>query len=144
MSEHVGSAPAGRRSPLGDADRERLVALLREHYAAGWLDLDDLRHLVGVVLAAANAEQAAVALADLSPAGFPDTPSTGRRRGSRGRHAQTSEPEPGWVRTRDMLGARPLAPGPRRWPTRPQVMATRSGLQWGEQTPGDRPALQRR
>jgi len=99
MNEHGGSAPAGRRAPLGDADRERLVALLREHYAAGRLDLDDLRHRVGVVLAAVNTEQAAVALADLSPAGFPDTPSTGRRRGSRGRHAQTSEPVPGWVRT---------------------------------------------
>ena len=99
MSEPGGGAPAGRRSLLGDADRERLLALLREHYAAGRLDLDDLRHRVGVVLAAVNTEQAAVALADLSPAGFPDTPSTGRRRGSRGRHAQTSEPVPGWVRT---------------------------------------------
>ena len=99
MSEHGGSAPAGRRSPLGDADRERLVALLREHYAAGRLDLDDLRHRVGVVLAAVNAEQATVTLADLPPASVLDTPSTGRRRGSRGRHAETSEPEPGWVRT---------------------------------------------
>jgi DNA-binding CsgD family transcriptional regulator len=99
MSEHGGGAAAGRRSPLGDAERERLVALLREHYAAGRLDLDDLRHRVGVVLAAASAEQASVALADLPPAGVPDTPGAGRRRGSRGRHAQTSEPEPGWVRT---------------------------------------------
>jgi DNA-binding CsgD family transcriptional regulator len=99
MSEHGGDASAGRRSPLGDADRERLVALLREHYAAGRLDLDDLRHRVGVVLAAANAEQATVALADLPPAGVPDTPAAGRRRGPRGRHAQTSEPEPGWMRT---------------------------------------------
>ncbi len=99
MSEHGGGAPAGRRSPLGDADRERLVALLREHYAAGRLDLDDLRHRVGVVLAAANAEQATVALADLPPAGVPDAPGAGRRRGFRGRHAQTSEPEPGWMRT---------------------------------------------
>ena len=90
---------AGRRSPLGDADRERLVALLREHYAAGRLDLDDLRHRVGVVLAASNAEQATVALADLPPAAVPDTRGAGHRRGSRGRHAQTSEPEPGWKRT---------------------------------------------
>jgi hypothetical protein len=99
MSEHGGGAQAGRRSPLRDADRERVVALLREHYAAGRLDLDDLRRRVGVVLAAANAEQATVALADLPPAGFPDTPGAGRRRGSRGRHAQASEPEPGWMRT---------------------------------------------
>ena len=67
MSEPGGGAPAGRRSLLGDADRERLIVLLREHYAAGRLDLDDLRHRVGVVLAAAYAEEAAVALAD-SPA----------------------------------------------------------------------------
>jgi DNA-binding CsgD family transcriptional regulator len=99
MSEHGGGAPAGRRSKFGDADRERLVALLREHYAAGRLDLDDLRRRVGVVLAAANAEQATVALADLPPAGVLDTPAAGRRRGSRWRHAEASEPEPGWMRT---------------------------------------------
>ena len=99
MSEHGGGTPAGRRSLLGDADRERLVALLREHYAAGRLDLDDLRRRVGVVLAAANAEQATVALADLPPAGVPDAPGAGRARGSRGRHAQTRKPEPGWVPT---------------------------------------------
>jgi hypothetical protein len=87
MSEPGGGAPAGRRSLLGDADRERLVALLREHYAAGRLDLDDLRHRVGVVLSAAYAEEAAVALADLPPVGVPETPDTGRGRGSRGRHA---------------------------------------------------------
>ena len=45
MSEPQGAVrTAGRRSLLGDADRERLVALLREHYAAGRLDLDDLRN----------------------------------------------------------------------------------------------------
>ena len=99
MSEHGGGAPAGGRSPLGDADRERLVALLREHYAMGRLDLDDLRHRVGVVLAAADAEQATMALAGLPPAGVIDKPAAGRRRGSRGRHAQASEPEPGWMRT---------------------------------------------
>jgi hypothetical protein len=96
MSEPEGGAPPGRRSLLGDADRERLVMLLREHYAAGRLDLDDLRHRVGVVLAAAYAQEAAAALADLPPAGVPDTPGAG---GSRGRHAQTRKPEPGWVPT---------------------------------------------
>jgi hypothetical protein len=99
MSEHRGGAPAGRRSLLGDADRERLVALLREHYAAGRLDLDDLRHRVGVVLAAAYAEQAAVALADLPPAGLPDSAGAGRQGGSRRRHAQTCKPGPGWLPT---------------------------------------------
>ena len=107
MSEPGGGAPTGRRSLLGDADRERLVALLREHYAAGRLDLDDLRHRVGVVLAAAYAEEAAVVLADLPPAGVPDTPGAGvpdtpgagRGGSSRGRHAQTRKPQPGWVPT---------------------------------------------
>jgi Domain of unknown function (DUF1707) len=104
MSEAGGGASAGRRSRLGDADRERLVALLREHYAAGRLDLDDLRHRVGVVLAAAYAEEAAAALADLPPADLPpagvsDTPSAGRGRSSRGRHSQARKPEPGWIPT---------------------------------------------
>jgi hypothetical protein len=97
MSEPGGGAPTGRRSLLGDADREHLIALLREHYAAGRLDLDDLRQRVGVVLAAAYAEEAAAALADLPPAGVPGTPE--RSGGSRGRHAQTRKPEPGWVPT---------------------------------------------
>jgi hypothetical protein len=99
MSEPGGGGPAGRRTLLGDADRERLVALLREHYAAGRLDLDALRHRVGVVLAAAYAEEAAAALADLPPAGVPGSPGARRARGSRGRHAQTRQPEPGWVPT---------------------------------------------
>jgi Domain of unknown function (DUF1707) len=99
MSEPGGGAPAGRRSLLGDADRKRLVALLSEHYAAGRLDLDDLRHRVGVVLTATYAEQAAVALAGLPPADVPDTPRAGRHGGSRGRHAQTRKPEPGWMPT---------------------------------------------
>jgi hypothetical protein len=99
MSEPGGGGSAGRRTLLGDADRERLVALLREHYAAGRLNLDDLRHRVGVVLAAAYTEEAAAALADLPPAGVPGSPGARRARGSRGRHAQTRQPEPGWVPT---------------------------------------------
>jgi hypothetical protein len=35
-----GSAPGGPRRLAGEADRERLVALLREHYALGQLDDD--------------------------------------------------------------------------------------------------------
>jgi len=95
----LGGAPAGRRSKLGDADRERLIVLLREHYAAGRLDLDDLRHRVGVVLAATYAEEAAVALAELPSAGVPDIPGAGSGGDPRGRHAQTRKPEPGWVPT---------------------------------------------
>jgi Domain of unknown function (DUF1707) len=99
MSESGGGAPAGRRLLLGDADRERLIVLLREHYAAGRLDLDGLRHRVGVVLAAVYAEEAAVALADLPPAGVPDAPGARSGADPRGRHAQTHKPGPGWVPT---------------------------------------------
>jgi hypothetical protein len=51
------------------------------------------------VLAAAYAEEAAEALAELPPAGVPDTPGAGRGGDSRGRHAQTGKPAPGWVPT---------------------------------------------
>ena len=62
-----GNAPGGPRSLIGDADRDRMTALLREHYAVGRISLDELRRRVGVVLAAAYADEAAVALADLPP-----------------------------------------------------------------------------
>jgi hypothetical protein len=38
-------------------------------------------------------------VADLPPLGVPGTPGAGRAGGSRGRHAQTRKPEPGWVPT---------------------------------------------
>jgi Domain of unknown function (DUF1707) len=89
------------RSLIGDADRDRLTTALREHYAAGRITLDELRRRVGVVLAAAYADEAAVALADLPPiagtgAAGPSSPGKPRHRG---RHAQTAEPQPGWVPT---------------------------------------------
>ena len=37
-----GNAPGGPRSLIGDADRDRMATLLREHYAAGLLGLDEL------------------------------------------------------------------------------------------------------
>ena len=65
-----GPEPGGPRSPLADADRERLAALLGEHYAQGSLSLDELRRRVGIVLAAEYSDEAMVAVADLpcSPA----------------------------------------------------------------------------
>jgi hypothetical protein len=99
VSEHGGGGPAGWCSLLGDADRERLIVLLCEHYAAGRLDLNDLRHRVGVVLAAAYAEEAAVALADLPAVGVSGTPGAWRGGNRRGRYAQTRKPEAGWVPT---------------------------------------------
>ena len=104
--------PGERRSLLGDADRERLIAVLREHYAAGRMDTEELRRRVGIVLAAAYADQAAEALADLPPlAVAPDSASganssaasssssnSSRPRG-RKRHAQVTQPQPGWIPT---------------------------------------------
>ena len=101
---------------IGDADRERLTVLLREHYAAGRISLDELRRRVGIVLAAAYADEAAAALAELPPvasaaaAGAGGAPgsggaggaagSAGRARSrSRRRHGQAAEPQPGWVPT---------------------------------------------
>jgi hypothetical protein len=93
------SAPGGPRPLAGEAARERLVARLREHYARGELELDDLSRRVEVVLAATYADEAAAAVADLpelaSQAVAAPGPAGRRRRG----HAQAAKPGPGWVRT---------------------------------------------
>jgi len=99
MSGPGGGPPAGPRRLLGEADRERLVELLREHYAAGRLNLDDLRRRLGVVLGAAYADEAAAALAGLPPTPGGEPGADRGRRGHRGRHAQVAEPGPGWVPT---------------------------------------------
>ena len=56
-----GSAPGSPRRLAGEADRERLVALLREHYARGQLDLAELDRRVEAVLSAQYADEAAAA-----------------------------------------------------------------------------------
>jgi hypothetical protein len=100
MTGPAGGPPAGPRKLLGEAGRERLVGLLREHYAAGLLDLEDLRRRVGVVLGATYADEAAAALTGLPPSAAASEPGAARgRRGHRGRHAQAAEPGPGWVPT---------------------------------------------
>ena len=111
--EATGEQPARRRILIGDAERDRLTALLREHYAAGRLSLDELRRRVEVVLAAGYVDEATAVLADL-PGGAAAVPAgatgvgggtsgagSGRRAGwlSRKGHAQTRKPEPGWVPT---------------------------------------------
>jgi hypothetical protein len=92
--------PDGPRSLAGDADRERLVSLLREHYAMGRIGIDEFSRRVGLVLAAEDTDQAAVAVADLPPLDLarPGRPRAGRA-GGRRRHAQAAEPGPGWVPT---------------------------------------------
>jgi hypothetical protein len=87
---------------LGDADRDRLAGLLREHYAQGRLGLDELRRRVGVVLAAEYADEAAAVVADLPPlggSGAAGPGGSGMRIGQRRRHGQTAAPGPGWVPT---------------------------------------------
>ena len=98
--------PRGRpASRLGDADRDRLTAVLREHYALGRLEHDELSRRVEIVLAADYADQAAAALQDLPPLDVPGlgtapgaVPGKGRR-ARRRRHAQSAAPGPGWLST---------------------------------------------
>jgi DUF1707 SHOCT-like domain len=93
--------PGKGRTLIGDAERERVVEMLREHYAAGRLSLEELTRRTGLALGATYADEAAAALAELpggAPAsGTPDASRAGwlRRRG----HAQSSKPGAGWVPT---------------------------------------------
>ena len=101
----AGTPPPGPRSVLSEAGRERLLSLLREHYARGLLDLDEMSRRVGVVLAAAYTDQAAAAVTDLPRLDASGSAGTAASRASRGqpgqrrRHAQQAEPDPGWVPT---------------------------------------------
>lgn len=98
--------PGGQRPPGGprhlarDADRERLVGLLREHYAQGALDLDELNRRVGVVLAAQYTEDAASAVADLPQLTGPGAGGqAGARRPRKRGHAHAAKPAADWVPT---------------------------------------------
>jgi len=96
---------AAPRQPARDADRERLIAALREHYARGELELDELSRRVGIVLAATYTDEAAAALTGLPQLTRSDSatlrlddPGQARRRLRRG-HAQAAAPGAGWVPT---------------------------------------------
>jgi Domain of unknown function (DUF1707) len=95
-----GSAPGGPRRPATEADRERLVALLREHYALGQLDLDELDRRVGVVLSAQYVDEAVPAVADL-PQLTGQATAAGRRVKQRRGHAQAATPAAGWIPTQE-------------------------------------------
>jgi hypothetical protein len=88
------------RAPATDADRERVLALLREHYARGNLDDAELDRRAGVALSARYTDEAAAAVAGLpllsEQAG--DASAVHTRR-SRRRHAESDRPGPGWVPT---------------------------------------------
>jgi hypothetical protein len=101
----VPDTPLGPWSLVREADRERLLGLLREHYAQGELDLDEMSRRVGIVLAAKRTDEAAAAVTGLPLLGMvpPAEPSAGGARrgrlGQRRRHAQRAEPGAGWVPT---------------------------------------------
>ena len=98
-----GPKPPGRpRLRARDADRERLIGLLREHYALGGLDLDELNRRVGIVLAAQYVDDAASAAADLPQLAGPAAGGSGSARVKRPRkrgHAHAATPGAGWVPT---------------------------------------------
>ena len=101
-----GSEPDRPRAPLADADRERLAALLREHYAQGSFGLDELRRRVGIVLAAEYSDEAAATVADLplltggsASAGSAGPGGPRMPIGQRRRHAQAAAPGQGWTPT---------------------------------------------
>lgn len=84
------------RAPASDADRERIIRLLREQFAYGRIDEAELDRRVGVVLAADFVDEAAGAVADLPELVAPGSADRGPRRHG---HGQAPRPEPGWVPT---------------------------------------------
>ncbi len=99
------SGPGAPRPLASDADRERLVALLREHYAVGLFGLDELDRRVGVVLSAQYLDEVAAAITDLPGTAGTATaapPGNARRRPRRRRgHAHADQPAAGWVPTNE-------------------------------------------
>ena len=92
------------RALADDAGRDRLLGVLREHYARGTIDEAELDRRSEIVLTARFTDEAATAIAGLpllTPQGPGDGRSvTGRPAGrSRHRHAQADRPGPGWVPT---------------------------------------------
>jgi Domain of unknown function (DUF1707) len=100
------SGPGAPRPLASDADRERLVALLREHYAVGLFGLDELDRRVGVVLSAQYLDETAAAVSDLpgitgtGTAATPGTAAPRRPRRRRG-HAHADQPAAGWIPTNE-------------------------------------------
>jgi hypothetical protein len=88
----------GPRPLVREADRERLLALLREHYSLGRLGDDELDRRVGVVLKARYVDEAASAVSDLPPLHRAASSAPYRTRTRRG-HAEAAVPAAGWIPT---------------------------------------------
>ena len=84
-------------SQASEADRERVIGLLREHYAQGRLDAAEFDRRVGLALAAEFTDEVAAALGDLPELIPPGQARAPRRRG----HGQAVRPAPGWVPTQE-------------------------------------------
>ena len=84
------------RALARDADRERIIGLLREQFAQGRIDAAELDRRVTVVLAAEFVHEAAAAVADLPELVAPGSVGRSPRRHG---HGQADRPEPGWVPT---------------------------------------------
>ena len=95
-----GFASGGSRPRVSDADRERLIALLREHYAHGQLDHDELDRRVGIVLSVQYMDELAPAVAELPGLAEPGAAGSRPVRQRRG-HAQASAPAAGWIPTEE-------------------------------------------
>jgi Domain of unknown function (DUF1707) len=103
--------PGPPRVLADDTSRDRLLGLLREHYARGTINDVELDRRTEMVLTAQFSDQAAAAVADLpvlagpGPAGSGPSgqglagPGKGTARRERRRHAQTVVPQAGWVPT---------------------------------------------
>lgn len=86
---------------LSEADRDRIVELLREHFAAGQFEVAEFTRRIELIFGAAIAEQAAAAVEDLPPLSVQD-PEPRRpwwRRLMGGRHAQSDAARAGWLPT---------------------------------------------
>ncbi|MGH3098842.1 MAG: DUF1707 SHOCT-like domain-containing protein [Streptosporangiales bacterium] len=88
-------------SRLTEPDRERLIGVLREHFALGHFEVVEFTDRVGVLLGAETGDQAAAVLDGLPrlPAGAAEEPARSRR--ARGRHAQVAAARSGWLPTRE-------------------------------------------
>jgi hypothetical protein len=84
---------------LGDRERELLFEALKQHSAAGRLDLEELERRVERLTEAETAEQAAEILADLPPLG-PAGARPGRPRWGRG-HGEADTAAPEWRPTNE-------------------------------------------